>query len=158
MHSWHRRFSRSRQLGVLVPVFWLGGHTKVYGWVSSIISSSHKTMQPPCRAQLACHTSGKSDPARLRETWDNILAAQLLISNDSACQFYPPASEGSRESANLIIRLYELPLMGFEETKVLTCPDQAWVNLAQKNCKSVNTNSHVGNHTTYFHMGNRRIW
>ena len=34
-------------------------------------------MQPPCRAQLARHTSGKSWPARLRETWDDLLAAAL---------------------------------------------------------------------------------
>ena len=32
------------------------------------VSSSHKTMQPPCRAQLACHTKEEIDPARLRET------------------------------------------------------------------------------------------
>ena len=32
-----------------------------------------------CTAQLTCHTSGKSDPARLPETWDNILAAVLIL-------------------------------------------------------------------------------
>ena len=40
---------------------------------------SKSPMQAPCTAQLAGHTSDKSDPARLRETWDNILAAYHLM-------------------------------------------------------------------------------
>ena len=41
------------------------------------ISSSHNNMQDPCRAQLAGHTSNKTWPAQMRETWNNILAAHV---------------------------------------------------------------------------------
>ena len=42
-----------------------------------LIGSSHNTMQPPCTAQLARHTSDKYWPAKLRETWDYIIAAVM---------------------------------------------------------------------------------
>ena len=41
-------------------------------------------MQLPCTAQLARHTSEKSWQAKLRETWDNILAAH------ASAKEYPP--------------------------------------------------------------------
>ena len=52
-----------------------------YGIVKSlfsrkpVLSPSHNTMQSPCMAQVAGHTSNKTWPAQMRETSDTILAA-----------------------------------------------------------------------------------
>ena len=43
-----------------------------------VLSSSHITMQPPCMAQVAGHTSGKTWPAQMHEASDTILAAILI--------------------------------------------------------------------------------
>ena len=37
------------------------------------------TMQPPCTAQLAGHPRMQSWPAKLRETWDDALAAPSSV-------------------------------------------------------------------------------
>ena len=39
----------------------------------------HTAKITPCTAQVAGHTSDKTWPAKLRATWDTILAAEILI-------------------------------------------------------------------------------